>query len=49
MVVFFIRSEPDHLLRLSVKNITRYCLIDLIDVTLACENAYSKLVEVVID
>ena len=27
--------------------ITNFCLVNLIDVTLACEDAYSKLVEVV--
>ena len=28
-------------------SLTHSCLVNLIDVTLACENAYSKLVEVV--
>ena len=42
--------ESDHWLPfLSVTHsVTPCCLVDLIDVTLACEDAYSKLVEVVI-
>ena len=45
---FFIGPESDHWLPLSVTNwLTLCCLVDLIDVTLACEDANSKLVEVV--
>ena len=42
--VFFIGPESDHWECLSL---THCCLVNLIDVTLACEDAYSKLVEVV--
>ena len=46
---FFIGPESDHWECLSVTNsLTDSCLVNLIDVTLACEDAYSKLVEVVI-
>ena len=45
---FFIGPESDHWECLSVTNsLTDSCLVNLIDVTLACEDAYSKLVEVV--
>ena len=51
---FFIAPESDHWQPLSVTNLlthlnslTNCCLIDLIDVTLACEDAIPKLVEVV--
>ena len=48
----FIGPESDHWECLSVTNsltdsLTHSCLVNLIDVTLACEDAYSKLVEVV--
>ena len=42
--VIFIGPESDHWLCLSLTN---SCLVNLIDVTLACEDANSKLVEVV--
>ena len=40
----FIGPESDHWESLSV---THSCLVNLIDVTLVCEEVYSKLVEVV--
>ena len=40
----FIGPESDHWLCLSLTN---SCLVNLIDVTLACEDANSKLVDVV--
>ena len=48
----FIGPESDHCLPLSVTNwltdsLTYSCLVNLIDVTLACEDANSKLVDVV--
>ena len=43
-VVIFIGPESDHWLCLSV---THCRLVNLIDVTLACEDAKSKLIEVV--
>ena len=47
----FIGSESDHWLCLSLTALTHSlpncCLLNLIDVTLACEDAYSKLAEVV--
>ena len=44
----FIGPESNHWLCLSVSNwLTPSCLVNLIDVTLACEDANSKLVEVV--
>ena len=49
----FIGHESDHWLCLSLTDdslthsLTNSCLVNLIDVTLACEDAYSKLVEVV--
>ena len=51
-VVLFIGPESDHWQCLSVTHsltdsLTHSCLVNLIDVTLACEDAYSKLVEVV--
>ena len=40
--------ESDHMLCLSLTDsLTHSCLVNLIDVTLACEDAHSKLVEVV--
>ena len=49
---FIIGPESDHWECLSVTHsltdsLTHSCLVNLIDVTLACEDAYSKLVEVV--
>ena len=47
-LTFFIGPESDHCLPLSLTNsLTDSCLVNLIDVTLACEDANSKLVEVV--
>ena len=48
----FIEPESDHWECLSLtnsltKSLTDSCLVNLIDVTLACEDANSKLVEVV--
>ena len=46
--LLFIGPESDHWECLSLTNsLTDSCLVNLIDVTLACEDAYSKLVEVV--
>ena len=43
----FIGPESDHCLFLSVTHsLTHSCLVNLIDVTLACGDANSKLVEV---
>ena len=45
---FVIGPESDHWECLSLtESLTNSCLVNLIDVTLACEYAYSKLVEVV--
>ena len=45
----FIGPESDHWLCLSLTNWLTHCrLVNLIGVTLACEDTYSKLVEVVI-
>ena len=45
---FVIGPESDHWECLSLtESLTNSCLVNLIDVTLACEDAYSKLVEVV--
>ena len=43
----FIGPESDHWLPLSLTPCTNCLLVNLIDVTLACEDAYSELVEVV--
>ena len=44
----FIGPESDHWECLSLTNsLTHSCLVNLIDVTLACDDASSKLVEVV--
>ena len=44
----FIGPKSDHCLPLSLTNsLTNSCLVNLIDVTLACEDASSKLVDVV--
>ena len=45
--LIFIGPESDHWLCLSVTNSLRNCLVNLIDVTLACGDACSKLVEAV--
>ena len=54
MLTIFIGPESDHWLCLSLihsltNSLTNSCLVNLIDVTLACEDANSKLVEVVAD
>ena len=43
----FPNLESDHCLPLSVTNSPHSCLVNFIDVTLACEDANSKLVDVV--
>ena len=44
----FNRPESDHCLPLSqTHSLTNCCLVNLIDVSLACEDANSKLVDVV--
>ena len=46
--MIFIGPESDHCLPLSLADLLTYsCLVNLIDVTLACEDANSKLVDVV--
>ena len=48
--ILFIAPESDHWLPLSLTHVTPLtdsCLVDLIDVTRVCEDANSKLVEVV--
>ena len=46
ILVFIIGPESDHWQCLSVTDsLTHSCLVNLIDVTLACEDTYSKLVE----
>ena len=50
--LFFIGPESDHWECLSLTDslthsLTHSCLVNLIDLTLACEDAYSKLVEIV--
>ena len=48
MFCVIIGPESDHCLPLSVTNsLTHSCLVNLIDVTLACEDSNSKLVDVV--
>ena len=48
LLAIFIGPESDHCLPLSVTlSLTDCCLVNLIDVTLACEDVYSKLVEAV--
>ena len=47
-MTIFVGPESDHWLCLSLTHcLTPCCLVNLIDVTLACEDAYSKLVEIV--
>ena len=47
-MIIFIGPESDHWQCLSLTDsLTDSCLVNLIDVTLACEDANSKLVEVV--
>ena len=43
----FYRTRVRSLFTLVTHSLTDSCLVNLIDVTLACEDAYSKLVEVV--
>ena len=46
MTCFFIGPESDHWLPLSLTHsLTLWRLVDLIDVTLACEDANSKLAD----
>ena len=46
-LMLIIGPESDHWLCLSLTNSLTHCrLVNLIDVTLACEDAHSKLVEV---
>ena len=46
--MIFIGPESDHWVCMSVTDsLTHSCLVNLIDVTLACEDGNSKLVEVV--
>ena len=52
MFTFFIGPESDHCLPLSLAHslthsLTHSCLVNLIDLTLMCEDANSKFVEVV--
>ena len=48
LIFIFIGPESDHWLCLSLTHsLTHYRLVNLIDVTLACKDANSKLVEVV--
>ena len=48
MVEIFIGPESAHCLPLSLTDsLTHSCLVNFIDVTLACEDANSKLVDVV--
>ena len=48
MLSLIIGPESDHCLPLSLTHsLTHSCLVNLIDVTLACEDANSKLVDVV--
>ena len=48
LISLFIGPESDHCLPLSLTDsLTDSCLVNLIDVTLACEDANSKLVDVV--
>ena len=48
MKCIFIGPESDHWLCLSLTHSpTNSCLVNLIDVTLACEDANSKLVEAI--
>ena len=45
--LFFIGPESDHWLCLSLTpSLPPSCLVNLIDMTLACEDAHSKLIEV---
>ena len=52
LYILFIGPESDHCLPLSLtdsltNSLTHSCLVNFIDVTLACEDANSKLVDVV--
>ena len=44
--IYFYRTRVRSLAMLVPHSLTDSCLVNLIDVTLACEDAYSKLVEV---
>ena len=44
---FCFLSDPSPIIGYACHSLTDCCLVNLIDVTLACEDAYSKLVEVV--
>ena len=43
----FLSEQSQSLATLVTNSLTHCCLVDLVDVTLACEDANSKLVEVV--
>ena len=45
--IYFYRTRVRSLVVLVTNSLTNSCLVNLIDVTLACEDANSKLVEVV--
>ena len=45
--MFRIRSRASLSLNSLTDSLTDCCLVDFIDVTLACEDTYSKLVEVI--
>ena len=46
-LLYFYRTRVQSLAMLVTNSLTHSCLVNLIDVTLACEDANSKLVEVV--
>ena len=47
IIIIFIGPESDHWLCLSLTpSLPNSCLVNLIDMTLACEDAHSKLIEV---
>ena len=48
MIIDYYRTRIRSLFTLVTNSLTHSCLVNLIDVTLACEDASSKLVEVVI-
>ena len=47
MVILYYRTRVRSLGMLDTNSLTDSCLVNLIDLTLACEDANSKLVEVV--
>ena len=47
MAMLVTHSLTDSLSHSLTNSLTNSCLVNLIDITLACEDAYSKLVEVV--